>query len=104
MNTKQFIEDAIEGGWDSAVTEEHLAEIEDIGFVTIHTAGWMFLVPAVWQAVGKTRGWDMIEGHRCIETKDGHLEMFGTEALLNSLQFICHLADGLSIEEALGKI
>lgn len=83
-SVKKWLEDAKAGGFDSAVLDEHLAEIKDIGFITIHNVGWIFLVPDAWQAVAKTRQ------HK-----------YPRDMMLS---FMTKIADGLTIEEALSKI
>ena len=80
--TKQFIEDAIEGGYS-----KHHADVNsDVPEV-------LFLQPEFWQAVGKTRGW---------EDKGSS----GTRHTWNFkwLEFINNLADEDTIEEALTAI
>lgn len=94
-----FIKDAIEGGWAGQVIQT----MDNVYPYQVRTTS-IFLDPLAWQAVGKTRGWDMNKGHRCRGHMDGSLEMFGTEALLKNLQFICHLSEGKSIEEALASL
>ena len=93
--TKQFIEDAIEGGWDdtnyafgSTRPNESMA----------HVDGWeydekVFLDPKAWQAVGKTRGWAM-----------PYKDMPGRWEYEAGKFFGNLMADGLSIEETLTKI
>ena len=94
--TQQFVEDAIKGRWvwvdlpqfqdASEVLKDHdfFLEIE-------------LLNPLFWQAVGKTRGWGMVP-----------TDFYNRPSMIrwhaNMHQFVDHLADGLSIEEALGKI
>jgi len=100
-SVKAFIEDAIKGGWNLySDMLSHSVRVTEHNYETV-ALGSILLDPLAWQAVGKTRGWDKHEGHRCRKYRDGELCMFGTEGLLKNLQFICHLADGKTIEEAL---
>lgn len=80
-HTKQFIEDAIEGGWDLDRTGRDEARI--------------LLDPQAWQAVGRVRGW--IDGY----TKSG-VDCRGWLALWHT--FIDALSEGDSIDIALSKI
>jgi hypothetical protein len=116
-HTKQFIEDAIEGEWrsDEAVAK---GAFEDGAFFG-GNAHWKYplhrmikrvsvevilLDPRAWQAVGKTRGWCLHLDHY----GDGECKKcFGRvrgRSYIQWHQFIDHLAEGLSIEEALAKL
>ena len=92
-NTKQFIEDAIEGGYEK---DEFL--VNEYHAVGINQA---LLSPKAWQAVGKTRV-GMRRWRRDIEVKSGLPAIPAWH--YHWRKFIDHLADGLSIEEALGKL
>ena len=87
-NIKQFIKDAIDGGY-----EQELAHYEKYSDQCV-----VLLDPSAWQACGKTRGWD----------KKMPDDRYGGEFLenwhTNMHRFIDLLCDGLSIDEALGKI
>ena len=80
-HTKQFIEDAIKGGYYRL---KQNPDSETLFMLSL-------LDPDFWKAVGKTRGWDK-----------GWLgaEDWKTEWSI----FIDHLADGKTIEEALAAI
>ena len=52
MTIKQFIEKAIEGGWD-----ESSANSSDVKPLWLREK--MFLDPDAWQAVGKVEGWHL---------------------------------------------
>jgi hypothetical protein len=84
-NTKQFIEDAIEGGYEK---DEFL--VNEYHAVGINQA---LLSPKAWQAVGKTRWWEETMGN-------------GEYPVYRDIwhQFIDELMKDLSIEEALGKL
>lgn len=86
--TKQFIQDAIAGGWRTEIPQhQHQSFIDgtqgDIRFMVID--------PLAWQAVGKTRGWS--------KHLNGSLPDNVWKDYLH--RFIDYLADGKSIEEAL---
>lgn len=113
-HTKQAIKDAIEGGWrdecrldgflagDTACftsfggDEAHAEGVEEWA-MTIHQ---IFLDPAFWLALGKTRGWDTPI------TKEDREK--GTTLrrgwIVKQNQFIGSLQDGDTYEEALSKI
>ena len=106
-NTKQFIEDAIEGGYaDKSLLKGQKAEADKNGFYCNNgyiTKEYLLLDPKAWQAVGKTRGWS----HKySVDTyiKYGNEGVSTERWLYEQHRFIDHLADGLSIEEALGKL
>ena len=74
-------------------TEQWITDAGLEGAVLINAWGWIenaLLKPEHWQAVGKTRGWE-----------DAMPEPINTTWLDFWHQFITHLADGLTIEEAL---
>lgn len=87
---KQFIEDAIEGGYNAPVNWEGMGGEYQL-----------LLSPQVWQAVGKTRGWDEMKmshyGDRFTHQKRSEIEHYWH-------RLIDHLADGKTIEEALSAI
>lgn len=97
--TQQFIEDAIKGGWLS-VNKPFIDKSETnwvtVGFdsVTDNVIMWhheILLDPLAWQAVGKTRGWELVEGNNW-------------RWKLKWTSFFNHLADGKAIEKALSSI
>lgn len=98
--TQQFIGDAIKGGWDGnggfETYEERIRGWYFHDFGNEHgvylTLAEILLDPLAWQAVGKTRGWGMME----------HMDLPLWRDKLHS--FIDHLADGKSIEDALTAI
>ena len=118
--TKQFIEDAIEGGWNPR-PEKATPKIimldkdeQDEVFIIFNTEfrekgnangrTWtmrveqILLDPLAWQAVGKTRGWVETRGDSYgVPVKKQHWRR-------QWIFFIDNLADGLSIEEALEAI
>ena len=83
-HTKQFIEDAVAGGYVNGNMINNNLSYED----NFKLQSWN---PDFWKAVGKTRGWDK-----------GWLgaEDWKTEWSI----FIDHMADGKTIEEALAAI
>lgn len=90
--TQQFIEDAIEGGWNHKLKRN--------GYYSI------FIDWRAWQAVGKTRGWAMPEVQYRVHS-DRHSNTFTASTLrwVNEWHvFIDHLAEGKTIEEALKAI
>lgn len=76
--TERFIEDAIKGGWDNKMQTA-------LDWVANGMYREPLLEPPAWQAVGKTRGWVSPWRYYWI-------------------QFIDHLADGKTIDEALQAI
>ena len=104
--TETIIRDAIEGGWreectiDGFITEDivcfvsggnDLSNADDVDewSMSVHK---LLLDPTSWQAVGKTRGWP----NHCLPKR------IYTEGWKHYwLQFISHLADGLTVESAL---
>lgn len=99
--TKQFIEDAIKGGW-KAPWQAILRADEYTGRPIDYIEEVVLLDPLAWQAVGKTRGWNETtetwwkQNFEDRTTVDTHVFMMH--------RFIDHLADGITIEEALEKI
>ena len=92
-NEKDFIEKAIEGGWENTLSGDmrFMERSENVG---------IFLDPKAWQAVGKVEGWDGCPPHthtddcgfgKC-DHKSGHRQMH---------HFIDHLIAGKTIKEAL---
>lgn len=84
-HTEQWLRDAIEGGWEPK--KQLWAE----DFMDCH-----LLDPAMWQAVGKVRGWQdepRIKQWEIMKDWKWHQH-----------RFIDLLAEGKSIEEALGEI
>ena len=96
-NTEKFIEAAIEGGWDKAKTPGCLVTLEGEQYAVTG----ILLDPTAWQAVGKTLGW----GKRSKYYMSEHLtRKYGKRYRYEMHIFIDHLADGLTIEEALAEI
>jgi hypothetical protein len=61
MTIKQFIERAIEGGWEEGkALKNTVKQYEEIGLPLMAEAipELMFLDPLAWQAVGKVEGWE----------------------------------------------
>ncbi len=100
-HTKQFIEDAIEGGW---IYEEGVTFSNEVVLQDIHR---IFLDSTFWQAVGKARGWKW-ECPICEDREEAELSICSahryTKAESKWHTFIDHLADGLSYDEALSKL
>ena len=87
-HTKQFIEDAVAGGWLHINNYDGDWKTEQI-----------LLDPTAWQAVGKTRGW--------VVSFPNEEDVFSSplkEWRYRWHSFIDHLADGKTIEEALAAI
>ena len=104
--TQRFIEDAIKGGWKEDIQVRYSGgRIERI-YKAWGASTWerymdlstVLLDPLAWQAVGKMRGW-YITTKPCNHSDNYH----GTCMRCAWHCFIDHLADGLSIEEALSK-
>jgi len=87
---EKIIKDAVEGGYN-----EHW---ENSGSCSKKHHSDILLDPTFWHAVGKTRGWDECLGKESELLKQHWLEKISKEKWHN---FIDHLADGLTIEEAL---
>jgi hypothetical protein len=89
--TKQFIEDAWSGGYQPITRKETFLTYS----MNDESMSHVLLDPLAWQAVGKTRGWSIARlnatGKPVYDIYEWH-------------RFIDHLADGLTIEEALGKL
>lgn len=106
METKEFIEDAINGGWGvhigkkwriSASYIEHMQTYWGRGqWDKVMPISKALLDPLAWQAVGFTRMWEDVEGY---DMEGNYSEMEGWKD--NWHHFITHLADGKTIEEAL---
>lgn len=118
-NIEQFVSDAIAGGWrkDEKPDLESNNDGYSIRFLAGHDTHTLWeadilIDPLAWQAVGRTRGWRLyddtiITTYRDPENK--HRNVHQRIALKFSWrwymhEFVSHLADGLSIEEALGKL
>jgi hypothetical protein len=93
---KQFIEDAIKGGFDKDKffgvdsgkgSVLPLGETDKEIELYLLSQPCLWIDPEAWQAVGKTRGWED--------------EIFIVQS---NLFFIGIMAKGLTIEEALGKL
>jgi len=96
MTIEQIIKKAIEGGWDK--TE---MQIEDDQSQTIDIWELSFLDPKVWEALGKSFGWNKYESWmRCINC-GGVLDE--NNWLYQWHKFIDHLANGKSAESFFEK-
>lgn len=100
-HTQKIIEDAIKGGWNDYPAPA-LQWLFDNNAISEEKA---LLDPSFWKAVGKTRGWKpsgvySSNVHRGI--KDGYWR--DHQWKISWHRFIDHLADGLTIEEALSKL
>lgn len=113
-HTHKFIEDAVMGGFipnwlsdENKKTKDEILqglvscqdEIYANYYGTLDAILSPLLIPKAWQAVGKTRGW---REHN--KTSDSIIELIATGWKHEWHSFIDHLADGLTIEDALGKI
>ncbi len=65
MEIKDWIEKAIEGGYDNAVIKEHLEDLNQMEVLTTHDYGWLFLDPKAWEAVGKVESWTGTKCYPC---------------------------------------
>ncbi len=107
--TKQFIEDAIEGGWSLEdfvrsrgfapyavkVNAKYITTLSGSSSTQRIPLELVLLDPLAWQAVGKTRGWNKYIP-AVNEPSRLYKDIWHT--------FIDHLADGKTIEEALEAI
>lgn len=108
-NRQQAIRDALDGGWDTV--DYSTAQLSPIEITNERRVQLLaeepyeyLLQPSFWQAVGRTRGWkDWSKGY-CSCCRLSEVKHKAPEWLYNMHRFIDHLADGDSIEEALGKI
>ena len=92
MKIKQFIEKAIEGGWEEPYRcSDSFCNTDD---------AHLFLDPLAWQAVGKVEGWN---GQN---KGDGRelLRSWKNTWLVNMHSMIDALAEGKSIEEYFEKL
>jgi hypothetical protein len=100
---KQFIEDAIKGGWnDPILLTEPIFAVRQFGKETatrlVHAK--ILLDPLAWQAVGKTRQWE--EPKECLI--DGEEGYHSTDYQCEAIGFFQDIMSGKSIEEALTAI
>ena len=58
MTIKQFIEKAIEGGWNNGAYPEPI----DVDMVLFEQGNLILLDPLAWEAVGKVSSWEV---HEC---------------------------------------
>lgn len=94
MTTKQFIEKAIEGGWEGLGTMEDFNRLlKGYDFEEVVNISDYILEPEVWQAVGKVEGWGK-DSHE-------HLRMGIDEYEFHMQRMIHWLCKGKSIEEFL---
>jgi len=106
--TERWIKDAIDGGYKTDVIWYTDKYIEKDALASI------LLDPTFWQAVGKTRGWEyklngggkmIIDNYNPKERKEIAKEWgIKPDWQVYWYTFIDHLADGLTIEEALSVI
>ena len=105
---EQWIKDAVDGGWNP-IPQYLMPWMKTLNVTGITWSGgegdqrrytiWqILLLPEAWQAVGKTRGWG--------EESNSHITLDGVSEDLKGWKlylffFLDHLADGLTIEEAL---
>jgi len=102
--TQSFIEDAIAGGWRkecgfefssmSDDEEDFAVRFKDATEHVTYSVYYLLLDPLAWQAAGKTRGWNRLNGHF-----DGRRPWHDAW-----VRFIDILADGKTIDEALAAI
>lgn len=94
MTIKQFIEKAIEGGWEPYGQQNSDWRDKDGMFHSTH-ADSIFLDPKSWQAVGKAEGW------RKMIAMD---EAMNPEWKHNMHRMIDALAEGKSIEDYIATL
>ena len=87
MEKKEFIENAIEGGYD---IKRALVVNKDDEYnpISMQSSDKMFLDPKAWEAVGKVEGWN----------KYDEKEYFAPEYRNKMHQMIDHLVEGGTIE------
>lgn len=110
-NTQRFIELAIEGGAIDKENKEVCLQDNALGRCSLAR---VLLEPLVWQAVGKAKGWrqnpSMCTGCQTIGMgKANHMQACPEKGRPvswneNWHRFIDLLADGRSLEDALGEI
>ncbi len=94
MTIKQFIEKAIEGGWEGLGTiEDFNNTLKGYDFEEVININDYILDPLAWQAVGKVDGWGK-DSHE-------HLRMRIDEYEFHMLRMVHYLCKGGSIEEFL---
>jgi len=101
--TQQYNEDAIKGGFKPSQMElKHWEQTsKNLHPVDYHRiVSYVLLDPLVWKAAGKTREWD---------TYISDTKLYGSVDINGCWkeywrEFFDHLADGKSIEEALGLL
>lgn len=114
-HTQQFIEDAIAGGWKPHPDAEDITAFSGQGIFFDRKGSnvrhdipneRMFLDPLAWQAVGKTRGWEGFCDIYGTNVEDYDATAIGMYSRVEWYQhrFISLLWNGLTIEEALGKL
>lgn len=115
--TKQFIEDAIEGGWNFKEDNGYVYPTESTKAML--EGGWvhlnmLILDPKAWQAVGKVREWEQEDGHcpnihHSVFVGEDGKRIFCPECPSDEwpdkqMDFITELQKGKPIEEALQAI
>jgi len=85
-NTKQFIKDSIEGGWN---------EYDLSNFDTFEEVAFAFYDSSFWKSVRKTSSNRKVVCPACIDIDEWTITQF---------EFIPHTQDGKTIEEALTEI
>ena len=102
MNIREFVEKAIEGGWTNFRTFEDNPQLDGSfrGYcgLSIYKSDvdTIFLDHLAWRAVGMVEGWSV----RVIEDEQSSVCLWE----IKQLNFVKHLQQGLSIEEALKNI
>lgn len=107
MTLLKFFQDAIEGGCDNAVLSDVVADLEDVGYAqSWYTSGGLLLLPEVWEAVGKKRGWKSEYYCPCCKNERHCAECECDEKKLPEWRyrqhdFIDNLQDGMSTQQAI---
>lgn len=107
--TERWIRDAVAGGW--SIRGDRYLTLRAVGKINLYFTGRgvhkktfhiaeALLDPLAWQAVGKVKGWTGFHDHEY--DNDGIIPM--NEILYRQHLFIDLLAEGKTIEEALGEI
>ena len=100
-HTRQFIEDAVAGGWQEYDRYNGLSDRE-CQLLLQKFPQEALIDPTAWQAVGKTRGWDK---ETAFTTLNHDNVLIGEDAaFLKNREFLEHLWDGKTVEEALQAI
>lgn len=94
--TEQFIEDASKAGYQFGGLPQFQEDMSVAELVRVvkHKPHRTLLDPLAWQAVGKTRGWNIHDNSRNLYEAKVHWQY-------QWHRFIDHLADGKTIDQAL---